>query len=129
MGHMIPERPETRDPRLSDPGMPLWDIQTLSRHLAIKPSTLYSWVVQGRIPAVRIHRLVRFRPEEIAEWLAGFRTAPPKSSGRSAKTKGRTEPTAVDRLIARARREVYNDACGETRPTSAHQKGETDGAV
>ncbi len=66
-------------------GLTLWDIKTLSECLAIKTSTLYAWVEQGKIPVVRIRRLIRFRPEDISEWLAECPSVPPKGSGRSIK--------------------------------------------
>ena len=124
-------RTEDPIPAPFEVGLPLWDIKTLSKQLAIKTSTLYAWVEQGKIPAVRVNRLIRFRPEEIAAWLAGCPTPP--SKGQEARSKKRKRGGAgapeVTRLVARARREAYNDTCGKTRPTSAHRKGETDGAV
>ena len=34
-----------------------WDIRQLSAYLNVKPSTLYAWVAQGKIPCRKIHRL------------------------------------------------------------------------
>ena len=57
-----------------------WDVQALSAHLNIKPSTLYAWAAQGRIPSLKIHGLVRFNRTEIQRWLESFRAqkSPPR---------------------------------------------------
>jgi excisionase family DNA binding protein len=50
----------------------LLTVKALSQQLQIKPSTLYAWVSQNKIPCVRIHGLIRFRPEDIEGWLIGY---------------------------------------------------------
>ena len=40
-------------------------IAELAEHLHIKPSTLYAWVELGRIPHLKLGRLVRFDPDEV----------------------------------------------------------------
>ena len=104
-----------------------WDIRQLSAYLNVKPSTLYAWVAQGKIPCRKIHRLVRFDPNEIDRWLASFVTPPPSP----AKTdQQRRDGAGVDQLIASAKRAVYTSAHGETRPRSSLiGKGERDGAL
>lgn len=103
------------------------DIKELSDFLGIKRSTLYAWAAQGKIPCYKIHRLIRFRLEEIEPWVERFRkeASKPGSIGQ----KGRRNPD-VDRLIARARRAVYTPRRGETRPKSSPIGKEVpDGAV
>ncbi len=51
-------------------------IKDVSTWLNIKPSTLYLWASQGKIPCRRIRGLVRFEPEAIQEWLNAFGVAP-----------------------------------------------------
>jgi len=41
-----------------------WDVRELSVYLHVKPSTLYAWAGQRRIPCLKIHGLLRFRREE-----------------------------------------------------------------
>jgi excisionase family DNA binding protein len=84
-----------------------WDVQTLSTFLSIKPCTLYAWAAQGRIPCVKLHGLVRFRREEIERWVESFRVQEPPVT---TKTTPRGTGTALDELIARAKRQVYNPA-------------------
>ena len=48
-------------------------IKRLSQYLDIKPSTLYAWVEKGIIPHYRIQGCIRFRLDEIEEWLKSKR--------------------------------------------------------
>jgi excisionase family DNA binding protein len=48
----------------------LIDIAELERRTAIKQATLRKYVVQRKIPFVKIGRLVRFDPAEIDGWIA-----------------------------------------------------------
>ena len=95
----------------------LLTVKTLSQRLQIKPSTLYAWVSQSKIPCVRIHGLIRFHPEEIERWLSGFakdRPALPDNTHR-----GRD----IDEIIAAAKRAIYNPRHGETGPALSPRKG------
>jgi excisionase family DNA binding protein len=105
---------------------PLLDINAVSRLLNIKPCTLYAWAAQGRIPCLKIHGLVRFRKDEIDQWVEGFRERP------KGKEFPRVRPSAfdIDRVIARAKRAAYNSPHGETRQRSSPiGKEAADGAV
>jgi len=95
----------------------LLTIKDLAEQLRMKPSTLYAWVSQNKIPCVRIHGLIRFRSAEIEGWLSGFtkdRPALPhyKSHGRD-----------IDEIIAAAKRAIYNPRHGETGPALSPRKG------
>lgn len=105
---------------------PYWDAKALSRYLNIKPCTLYAWAAQGRIPCLKIHGLVRFRKDEIDQWVEGFRERPKATESPLVR------PSAFDfnRVIARAKRAAYNSRHGETRPRSSPiGKEAADGAV
>ena len=101
----------------------LLTVKELSAQLRIKASTLYAWVAQRKIPCVRIHGLIRFRPEEIDEWLAGFAKSHP------------TLPAFIehggdlDAVIAAAKRALYNPRHGETGPALSPRKGGVNGAL
>ena len=104
----------------------LLTVKELSAQLHIKASTLYVWATQGKIPCRKIHGLVRFDPTEIDRWLSSF--SPPQSGPPKIGTR-RTDHSDLDRLIARAKREVYTPGHGETRPRSSLiGKEEHDGA-
>jgi excisionase family DNA binding protein len=89
----------------------LLTVNALSQRLQIKPSTLYAWARQGKIPCRKIHGLVRFDPIEIDRWLASFSPTPsvPPEIG-----KRRKDHADLDRLIASAKRAVYTSGHGET---------------
>ena len=86
-------------------------VKALSQRLQIKPSTLYAWASQGKIPCRKIHGLVRFDPTEIDRWLISF--APSQSAPPQIETH-RAEHTDLEQLIASAKRAVYTSGHGET---------------
>jgi excisionase family DNA binding protein len=47
----------------------LLSIREVSEKLSVKQSTLRAWVFQGKIPCVRLGRLVRFKEGDLARWL------------------------------------------------------------
>jgi len=120
------------------------DVKGLSRYLNIKPSTLYAWVAQGRIPALKIHGLVRFRRQDIDQWVEGFRSEaalPCLASINLSRPSSRLSidqrtatsslasstsyaSDALDRMIARAKEQAYNLRHGETRPKPSPKRRE-----
>ena len=104
----------------------LLTIKEVATRLQIKPSTLYAWAAQGRIPCFKLHGLVRFRREELDQWLESRR------SPSAVKAIQPVQRRAVDlsRVIARAKRGAYNPRHGETRHRSSPiGKEAADGAV
>ena len=99
-------------------------VKELSAWLNIKPSTLYLWVSQNKIPCRRIHGLLRFEPEAIQEWLNGFT---PPSSEKPPRTP-RQNAQDVDHLIAAAKHAAYTSRHGETITPSPRTKEEQHGA-
>ena len=103
-------------------------ITQVSEWLHIKPSTLYAWVSQGKIPHVKIHGLIRFHSDEIQQWLASFHTQSANSLKLKEK-KGRGV-SHLDTIIVRAKEEAYNSRHGETRQRSSPiGKEAADGAI
>jgi excisionase family DNA binding protein len=96
----------------------LLTIKDLSRQLNIKPSTLYLWAAQGKIPCQKIHGLIRFDPEAIAIWLQSF------TAEHAATTPflSRQAALEVDRVIEAAKRAVYTPGHGETNTPSPTRK-------
>ena len=99
-------------------------IKELSAWLNIKPSTLYLWVSQGKIPCHRIHGLIRFEPDAIQTWLKGFGTSPVKPFSLPT----RQDSHDLDQLIEAAKRAVYTPRHGETITPSPREKEEQHGA-
>jgi len=98
-------------------------IKELSAWLNIKPSTLYLWVSQNKIPCCRIHGLIRFDHKAIQDWLKTFSATegtPPRVT--------RADERDVDQLIAAAKLAVYTPRHGETITPSPRKKEEQHGA-
>ena len=45
-------------------------IKEVSEYLQIKERTIYSWINKGIIPHYKIESMVRFKENEINEWLS-----------------------------------------------------------
>lgn len=117
--------------------MALMDIKEVSAWLNVKPSTLYAWVSHGKIPALKIHRVIRFQRDVIEQWMQAFRTDQAEGSSETMSWP-RPVPTPrrrrhgldhVDTLIAQAKREVYTPSRGKPDQDRATRKGENDGSV
>jgi len=93
----------------------LLTIKDVSAWLNIKPSTLYLWAAQGKIPCQKIHGLIRFDKQKIEGWLDSFHrgTAVPVPSF------SRNSYKDVDQIIEAAKRDAYTPHHGETRPTAS----------
>jgi excisionase family DNA binding protein len=77
----------------------LLSVPELSAYLGIKPKTLYAKIEAGEIPHYRIGRLVRFRLDEINEWLESCRKDVPQPEGQSKNIeRKRSSPRSNDHL-------------------------------
>jgi excisionase family DNA binding protein len=47
----------------------LLDTAEASQLLGISRNTLYEWIVQRKIPYIKVGRLVKFRKEDLQKWL------------------------------------------------------------
>ncbi|MDI3467580.1 MAG: hypothetical protein OJF50_006401 [Nitrospira sp.] len=100
-------------------------VKELSACLNIKPSTLYLWASQNKIPCRRIHGLLRFEPDAIQAWLKGFET----NSVKPFSLPTHDDTRELDQLIEASKREVYTSRHGETIQSSLIRKEDADGAV
>ena len=107
--------------------MALLNVKEVSEWLQVKPSTVYGWVAQGKMPALKIHGVIRFRREEIEAWLAGCQLEPPNPSRPAVRRRHGTD--RVDALIAQAKAEVYTPSHGKPDQDRATRKGESRGTV
>ena len=103
----------------------LLTVKELSAWLNIKPSTLYLWAAQGKIPCRKIHGLIRFDPDAITAWLHTFE--PNQATAIPPLT--RQPHRDLDQLIEAAKREAYTAGHGETTQSSLIRKEDSDGAV
>ena len=53
-----------------------YSVRTLAERLAVTPMTIYRMVDQGKLPAVKIGKSIRFQPEAIAAFLETVRVGP-----------------------------------------------------
>jgi excisionase family DNA binding protein len=51
-------------------------VKALADRLAVTPMTIYRLVGQGKLPAVKIGRAIRFDPDAVAAFLAAVRVGP-----------------------------------------------------
>ena len=106
----------------------LLTIHDVARLLQIKPSTLYAWAAHGKIPALKIHGLVRFRAAEITTWVESFRN--PRRSRKRPHGTSNHSGADLHTIIARAQSPAYNPRPRGNQPKSSPiGKEETDGAV
>ena len=101
----------------------LLTIKQVSECLNIKPSTLYLWAAQGKIPCRKIHGLIRFDPEAIGDWLRSFNP----SQATAVPPLPRNPDLDLDRIIEAAKRAVYTPGHGETFTPSPNGKEQADG--
>jgi excisionase family DNA binding protein len=97
----------------------LLTIKDLSVWLNIKPSTLYLWAAQGKIPCQKIHGLIRFDPQAIQQWLETFNI----ETSHFPSLRAPTSDTDVDAVIARAKRSLYTAPCEKPDEDRAKQGG------
>ena len=98
-------------------------VQELAQLLHVKAATLYAWAAQGKIPSLKLHGLLRFRQDEIDQWLESCRVdRPPVTVPR----KRRQRPLSnVDALIEGAKRAVYTSKRGNQH-SEPIQKGDVE---
>lgn len=65
----------------SAPTLPrLLTIDQLAEHLGVTPRHVRRLIAERRVPFLKVGRLVRFDPGDIAGWLDGTRLGPSRSS-------------------------------------------------
>ncbi len=100
----------------------LLTVSQLAKELNIQPGTLYAWAAQGKIPCVKLNKLVRFRRDAIDQWLESCQCRPTHESKQPTKTRGPGSDVAT--LIARAKAQVYTPRPrGNQTEFKPHRKG------
>jgi excisionase family DNA binding protein len=103
------------------------NIAELSERLRVKRSTVYAWAEQGKIPHLKLGRLLRFDPDKIEVWLqTQERESKPQLRVQRRRRRGSDH---VDDLIAHAKRDTYTSTRGIPDQDRATGKGEADGSV
>ena len=100
----------------------LLTVPQLAELLQIKAATLYAWAARGQIPCLKLHGLVRFRKDEIDQWLESCERSRAPETDALPLTRNRGND--VDTLIARAKAEVYTPRRrGNQTEIKPHRKG------
>jgi excisionase family DNA binding protein len=47
----------------------LVDVREIAAQLSVRPSTVYKWVHEGRIPYYKLGKTVRFKEDEVWDWV------------------------------------------------------------
>ena len=50
-----------------------WNVSDVCEYLGVKVATLYGWVEHRSIPHYRLGRLIKFKREDIDEWLEKYK--------------------------------------------------------
>ena len=102
---------------------PYMTVQDVAAYLRVKPKTIYAWAGEGRIPAVKLNSLLRFKRDEIDSWAKSCerpsrRVTTLPQERRSRNRTGHSIPPSggIERIIDRAKREVLHSRLGEARP-------------
>ncbi len=102
------------------------DVKEASEYLNVKPSTLYAWVGQGRIPFIKMNGLIRFDHAEIDRWVRSLRNGKPRAIPVVAQGSLHED---LDLMIARAKHEVYNPPLRGNQTKIRPPKGGNNGVV
>ncbi len=88
----------------------LLDVKQLSQYLRVKPSTLYAWVSERKIPFLKVIGCIRFRQDEIDAWLESLRSEQPKPAPQLRVRHGHSD---VKQLIADVIDQAYTSDSGK----------------
>ena len=54
---------------MSEQAGKLLTVQEIAKYLRVKPSTVYEWAKNGKMPAAKVGRLWRFDREKVEAWV------------------------------------------------------------
>lgn len=86
------------------------NIKELSDYLNIRKSTLYLMVENKEIPFFRFGRLIRFKKQEIDDWVEGHRgeSIDPVKRGREILKGAKNPKMDIDSIVKKSIEEVKN---------------------
>lgn len=56
----------------------LLSVEQVAEYLQLNRSTVYDWAQKGKIPAIKLGQIWRFRRREIDRWLESHKVEPEK---------------------------------------------------
>lgn len=78
--------------------------------LSCSPSTIYSWAADGTIPSYKIKRMIRFKLEDIEDWLNRQRKKADEGGKRIKECPSNTKTHGIDNILRKAIDEVKGNA-------------------
>lgn len=81
---------------------PLLTPTQVSELLNCKPSSVYAWAKEGKIPAFKINGLLRFDLSEVREWIDKSRVSPVDTDKQAKKMIKRAKSVDIDGIVRRA---------------------------
>lgn len=112
-----------------------WSIEQVCQYLNIKRSTAYSLVESGSIPFYRIGRLLRFKPDDVKNWMESHRSegidASKKATGilRAVSRPGMDVDRLVKKVVAETKQNLYTPNHGRPDQVKGLRKEVSDGAL
>lgn len=104
---------------------PLMTPKEVAEILNCKPSSVYAWAKEGKIPAFKINGLLRFDLSEVREWIDKSRVSPVDTDKMARKMIKRAKSVDIDGIVRRAI-DTYagsgiSSSQGETRSNQARK--------
>ncbi len=98
--------------------------QEVARLLRLGLSTIYSWAGAGKIPHVRVNGVIRFRREDLEEWLRDHGRCPSNVPSPSNWRHPVTEPATVSpRAMRQSGEKVVRRFVHDNTTPSGRRKG------
>ncbi len=107
----------------SAPHRPPMTVQTGSAHLNVSPRFLRREIQQGRLPVIRLGRMIRLQVEDLDAYLDAHRLVRPDNDEPSAVNRDRLEPGEV--VVNRMPPEVVTSECPRLGSTSTTHTAST----
>ena len=77
-------------------------VQQVSEYLQIKPATIYAKAEAGEVPYYKVGRLIRFKMDDIENWMDGQRREPIDVGKMARRTLGNGKYGTIDQIIKKS---------------------------
>jgi excisionase family DNA binding protein len=110
-------------------------VKELGEYLHIKPATLYGKTEAGEVPHYKVGRLIRFKQDDIDEWMEKHRREPLDANKRARRILKATDRSNVDvnRIVKKSIEEVkgkcYSPGKGKLDQVKGLRKEVEDGTL
>ncbi len=80
----------------------LWTAEQVANVLNCKPSSVYSWAKEGKIPAFKLNGCLRFNSKEIEEWIESNRLRPTNTDRKAKQILSSTREVDINAILRKA---------------------------